>query len=220
MSQNVLRKIARFGAGLALATASLPAVAGEALDRLQTFYRETQALHAGFDQRVLGPDGAVQERSGGEVWIQRPDRFRWDYQRPYEQLIVADGDTVKFYDPEMSQVTVRSYRRGMGHTPSMVLAGGGDLERHFHVTDQGTDGDLAWVALEPRQPQEAGFQQARVGLAADPVRVRQFEFTDAFGNRTRVRFDDIRINPDLAADRFRFEAPPGTDVLGAGVNGN
>ena len=196
------------------------AAAGEALDRLATFYRETQALQASFEQRVVGPEGGVQERSGGKVWIQRPDHFRWDYRRPYRQLIVADGRTVKFYDPEMEQVTVRSYARGMGHTPSMVLAGGGDLEEHFHVRDQGVSDGLAWVALEPRKPEEAGFRTARVGLAADPVRVRRLEFTDAFGNRTRIRFEGIRLNPPLKADRFRFEAPPGTDVLGTGANSN
>jgi outer membrane lipoprotein carrier protein len=200
---------------LLLAIVAGPAVAGEGLDRLRTFYADTQSLQADFQQRVAGPEGGVQERSSGKVWIERPNRFRWDYREPYRQLIVADGQTVKFYDPEMAQVTVRSYDRGMGHTPSMVLAGSGDLERHFRVTEEGLANGLAWVALEPRKPGEAGFQKARVGFAADPVRVRQFEFTDAFGNRTRIRFEDVRLNPGLAEGRFRFEAPAGTDVLGS-----
>ncbi|HKJ71077.1 MAG TPA: outer membrane lipoprotein chaperone LolA [Gammaproteobacteria bacterium] len=198
----------------AFLAAALPAAAGEPLDRLHAFFQETRALKADFRQEVLGPEGQVQERSHGEVWIQRPDHFRWNYDKPYRQLIVADGDTVQFYDPEMAQVTVRSYRGGMGHTPSMVLSGGGDLDRHFRVHEEGMDQGLAWVTLEPRQSEEAGFRKARVGLAADPVRVKTFEFGDAFGNRTRIRFRHIRINPPMAADRFRFEPPPGTDVLG------
>jgi outer membrane lipoprotein carrier protein len=212
--------LGRLLTALCLLALAPPGVAGVGLDRLQAFYAETQALEADFRQKVAGPEGGVQERSSGRVWIQRPDRFRWDYRKPFPQLIVANGRTVKFYDPEMEQVTVRSYSRGMGHTPSMVLAGGGDLERHFRVEDEGASGALAWVKLVPREPGEAGFQQARVGLAADPVRVVRFQFTDAFGNRTRIRFDDIRLNPSLAADRFQFEAPPGTDILGGGPNRN
>lgn len=197
-----------------------PVSAGEGEDRLSAFYRETQTLKAQFRQKVEGPAGKVQERSGGTVWIQRPDHFRWDYKRPYEQLIVADGRTVKFFDPQMEQVTVRSYRGGMGHTPSRVLAGGGELGEHFYVRDQGVTEGLAWVALEPRNPKSAGFRKARVGLAENPVQVRRLQFTDSFGNRTRIRFVDIRLNPDLKAERFHFEAPAGTDVLRSGGSTN
>jgi len=212
------RAVLGLPAAFILLGGSLSAVAGEARERLRTFYEETQALHADFRQKVAGPEGGVQERSSGKVWIKRPDHFRWDYRKPFRQLIVADGRTVKFYDPQMEQVTVRPYSRGMGHTPSMVLAGGGELERHFRVEDEGLTGGLAWVKLVPRRPEEAGFRQARVGLAADPVRIERFQFTDAFGNRTRIRFDNIRVNPSMTADRFQFEAPAGTDVLGSGVN--
>ena len=205
---------------LVIVLSAPPVAAGEGKDRLTAFYQETQTLKAQFQQKVVGPEGGVQERSGGTVWIQRPDHFRWDYKRPYEQLIVANGRTVKFYDPEMNQVTVRSYRRGMGHTPSMVLAGGGQLEEHFHVRDQGVTDALAWVVLEPRDPDQAGFRKARVGLASNPVQVRRLEFTDSFGNRTRIRFRDIRINPALEAERFQFQAPAGTDVLRSGGNTN
>lgn len=195
------------------------AVAGEATERLEAFYREVRSLQADFEQRVLGPEGAVQERSQGEVWIKRPDRFRWDYRKPHQQLIVADGETVKFFDPELEQVTVRDFTAGLGHTPSQVLAGGGDLERHFHVREGESQGPLAWVVLEPREPGEAGFRKARIGVAESPARVRRFEFTDAFGNRTRIDFSRIELNPTLDNDRFQFQAPAGTDVLrGGGPN--
>lgn len=210
----------RLAVALLLFGASWSAIAGQALERLSTFYRETRALEARFQQTVTGPDGGAQEQSRGRVWIQRPDRFRWDYREPFRQLIVADGNHVKFYDPEMAQVTVRPFDRGMGPTPSMVLSGSGDLERHFHVTDQGRKAGLAWVRLVPRKPGEAGFREAEVGLAGDPVRIRRFRFTDGFGNQTEVRFDNIRINPSLAPDRFELDTPPGTEVLGTGSNRN
>lgn len=202
----------------AIASLVLPAAsaADSPRQRLQTFYEQTRALHADFKQRVLGPEGEVQERSRGEVWIKRPDRFRWDYQDPYRQTIVANGETVKFYDPEMEQVTVREYAAGMGHTPSRVLAGSGDLEKHFHVRGEEGGEGLAWILLEPRKPGEAGFKRARIGLSGSPVRVRRLEFTDAFGNRTRIRFSNIRLNPSLDEQRFHFQPPSGTDVLGAG----
>lgn len=195
--------------------AALAEEAGGA-DVLRRFYQEIQALHAQFEQKVVGPEGRVQERSSGEVWIRRPNRFRWEYEEPYPQTIVADGETVKFYDPEMEQVTVRAYTSGMGYTPSMVLAGEGDLERHFRLEDDGDQGKITWVRLVPKDPEQSGFREARVGLTTDPLRVRRFHFRDAFGNRTRIAFVDIRLNPSPDPERFRFQAPPGTEVLGRG----
>jgi len=191
-----------------------PAVAGQAVDLLERFYERIGSLHARFDQQVVTESGEVQEESGGEVWIQRPDHFRWDYKSPYPQKIIANGRTVKFYDPDMKQVTVRPYRAGVGHTPSVVLAGSGDLKRHFEVQDRGRKEGLYWVELVPKEGGESGFRSARVGLEADPVRLRRFHFRDAFGNRTRIRFQDIEVNPDLATSLFQFQAPPGTEILG------
>jgi len=199
---------------LFLLLAAAPAAAGEATALLERFYERIGSLHARFEQKVVTETGEVQEESAGEVWIDRPERFRWDYAKPYPQKIIANGRTVKFYDPDMKQVTVRAYSTGVGHTPSMVLAGGGDLERHFKVMDQGRQQGLLWVELVPRDQQESGFRSARVGLSADPVRLRRFHFQDAFGNRTQIRFLDIQVNPDLAESLFQFEAPPGTEVLG------
>lgn len=191
-----------------------PAAAGQAVELLERFYERIGSLHARFDQQVVTESGEVQEESGGEVWIRRPDHFRWDYKNPYPQKIIANGRTVKFYDPDMKQVTVRSYSSGVGHTPSMVLAGGGNLKRHFEVSDLGREKGLYWVELVPKEGGESGFRSARVGLEADPVRLRRFHFRDAFGNRTQIRFQDIEVNPDLATSLFQFQAPPGTEILG------
>ncbi len=183
------------------------------LERLEAFYTEIRTVHASFEQRIVGTDGAVQERSRGEVWIHRPDRFRWSYTEPYPQEIVANGQTLKFYDPEMEQITIRPFGRPGGHTPSMVLAGDGDLRRYFELIDQGQTDGIAWVELRPKEPREVGFRKARVGLASDPVRVVRFDFQDRFGHWSRIHLHDIRINPPIESQRFQFTPPAGTEVL-------
>lgn len=206
----------RFVLALAALVTTLPVGAEErsGVDLLERFYAETQAFHANFRQEVASGAGGSSEVQKGQVWIQRPDRFRWAYKEPYEQLIVADGRTVKFYDPGMEQVTVRPYTAGMGLTPSRILAGGGELAKHFAIEDAGRSEGLYWVALEPKKNDGAAFRKARVGLSADPVQVRRFAFTDAFDKRTRLTFTNIRTNPEIPADKFRFEPPQGTEVLG------
>lgn len=202
--------------GAVLSLFALPAAAGPGQDRLTAFYEGTDTIHARFEQVVKGPEGNVQEESAGEVWIRRPDRFRWSYERPYDQEIVGDGETVQLYDPDLEQLTVRPYSSAMGATPSLVLAGGGRLKRHFQVEEQGESEGLAWVALVPRNPEETGFKRARVGLAADPARVVRFEFTDAFGNRSVMTFSEVGLGVTIPAERFRFDPPAGTEVVGPG----
>lgn len=215
MRPTASRFVPRLLAAL-LALLVLPVQAGPGQDRLSAFYEGAQTIHARFQQEVTGPDGNVQEESAGEVWIRRPDRFRWSYESPYEQEIVGNGETVQLYDPDMEQVTVRPYSSAMGATPSLVLAGGGRLKRHFKVEEQGESEGLAWVELVPRDPDETGFTNARVGLAADPARVVRFEYTDTFDNRSVMTFSDVKLDTDIAEKRFRFDPPAGTQVVGPG----
>lgn len=214
MPASIPRTRALLIGALLAVLAPLPAQAGPGQDRLTAFYEGTDTIEARFKQVVTGPDGNVQEESAGRVWIHRPDRFRWSYRKPYEQEIIGNGETVQLYDPDMKQVTVRPYSSAMGATPSLVLAGGGRLKRHFRVEEQGKSEDLAWVALVPRNPEETGFKRARVGLAADPARVVRFEFTDAFGNRSVMTFSNIQLDGDIPRKRFQFDPPAGTDIVG------
>lgn len=191
----------------------LSAAAGEGTERLNEFYREVRSLQAHFDQVVFDEAGEVVQESGGEVALQRPDRFRWDYRRPYRQLIVGDGQRVWIYDPELQQVTVKPLDGAGGNTPSLVLSGTRPLEESFQIREAGRRDGLAWVELVPREA-EADFQAVRIGFGEE---LEVMELTDNFGQVTRIRFRDLKRNPALDPALFEFTVPAGVDVVREGA---
>lgn len=193
-------------AGLALAASAH----ADAVDALKGFAQKVQSARADFTQTVTSPDGAKKKSSSGRFEFQRPNRFRFDYLKPYEQLIVADGQKVWLYDADLNQVTVRPLAQALGSTPAGVLAGGA-LDRDFTLKAEPDQGGLQWVLATPKQSEGSSIRSMRVGFRAEQLAA--LEITDAFGQRSRLDFTGVEVNPKLAAQRFQFQAPAGADVL-------
>lgn len=196
---------------LMAATFVTPAsAAAAAADRLARFFSEVETFSARFEQVILDERSNPIEESAGELWIARPGRFRWDYRPPLEQHIVSDGERVWFYDVELEQVTVRPLGEALGRTPAILLAGEGDVDASYVVTELGEHDRLAWVALAPRDD-DAHFETIRIGFEGDALRV--LELIDGLGQTTRITLSETRENPAVAASRFELEVPADVDVI-------
>lgn len=198
----------------AAALASQSAFAGPR-DQLANFSRNLSGLQGRFDQRVYDPNGRPSEHSSGSVKLSAPRQFRWEYLKPAEQLIVADGDQIWIYDPDLEQVTVRPQSLEEQDSPLSVLIDPTELDRRYKVAEEGTSGGLGWLALVPKKIDDAPFQKARLGFgSAGLVRMELF---DNLGQRTVIGFSPWQRNPKFAAGTFRFVPPKGTDVVGTPI---
>ena len=158
------------------------------------------------------PRGRRQPKeSTGTFSFQRPGKFRWAYEKPFEQLIVGDGERLWIYDRDLNQVIVRKLDRALGSTPAALLAGGGALEANFELTDGGQPGRPRYVEAKPRTP-DTGFERVRIGFANNLPRA--MELRDTLGNVTTLRFEAFERNTALDAGQFRYVPPPGADVVG------
>lgn len=191
-----------------LAAVALPARA-DAVDALKAFVTDVKSGRAAFTQVVTSADGAKRKTSSGGFEFQRPNRFRFDYRKPYEQTLVADGARVWFHDPDLNQVTVRSVDQALGATPAAILAGG-QLEKDFALKAEADQGGLQWVLATPKA-KDAGFQSLRVGFKGKDLAA--LEILDAFGQRSRLDFAQFEANAAVPAARFQFKPPAGADVL-------
>ena len=187
-----------------------------ARDQLDTFSRGIEGLSANFAQRVYGPNGEVKDKSGGTVKLRAPRQFRWEVTQPFPPLIVADGDNLWVYDPDLEQVNVRNQSAEENSSPLAVLIDPTELERQFTVKEGGRSQGLDWLELRPKKPEEAPFERARLGFgAAGLVRM---DLYDGLGQRTVLGFSAWKRNPAFAADTFSFTPPAGVDVVGEPVN--
>jgi outer membrane lipoprotein carrier protein len=181
------------------------------VDNLRRFFKEVNTFSARFSQVVLDERLSPIQESSGTLWIERPNKFRWDYEKPYKQRIVADGERLWVYDVGLQQVSVRALSGGLGDTPAMLLAGRGRLEDNFTIKPLSAQNDIEWVQLSPRR-KDSGYEDIRIGFAQGKLRV--LEMVDGFGQVTRVTFQSSRENPRIEPNRFSFTPPEGVDVVG------
>lgn len=195
---------------LLLSLSVLPAQA-LADSRLQSFITSTRTLSAQFTQVTFDATGRKVQEGEGSLYLSRPGKFRWVYTKPYAQILVGDGSRLWIYDQDLEQVTVRKLDEALGESPAALLAGSNELERLFEFRHAGEADDLSWLEATPRS--EAGsFKSVRLGFKDNDIYA--LEVRDHFGQVTKLRFLNIRRNPSLSPDLFRFTPPEGVDVIG------
>ncbi|MGH8143837.1 MAG: outer membrane lipoprotein carrier protein LolA [Steroidobacteraceae bacterium] len=230
LASAVLAGGAAPAAGAAAATAAPDApAAATVLDR---YLDGLMSLRADFTQTVTDAKGAQVEAGSGSLVVQRPGKFRWDYE-PHAavggsggdsggsgdagadrrgQLLVADGENLWFYDRELEQVTVKPIDAGLSSTPIMLLSGAAPrLRANFDISAAGTHDGLDWTDVKPRSDQ-ADFNDAQLGFKSGQL-VRMV-FHNALGQTVRLDFTHSQRNGRIDAAAFDFKAPPGVDVIG------
>ncbi len=179
--------------------------------RLEAFSGRIHTVSAHFEQSVLGAKGNRGEPSSGTLALKTPRQFRWHTTAPFEQLIIADGNRVWIYDPDLEQVSVRGQGAEEAHSPLSVLTDLSRLDHEFTASEGGEREGLLWLKLVSKAS-EPEFSFAELGF--DTGSLVRMRFEDTLGNTTEIRFSDWQGNPNLPADTFSFTPPAGVDVVG------
>jgi outer membrane lipoprotein carrier protein len=199
-----------------IATSAFSACA-DGLKSLENFMQTARTGKADFTQTVTSPPKDCQparvRTSSGTFAFDRPGRFRFDYTKPFEQTIVADGQTLWLHDVDLNQVTQRPQAQALGSTPAAIVASAVDVSavrREFTLEAQPDQDGLQWVLARPKT-QDGQLQTVRVGFAGSQLAV--LDVLDSFGQRSVVRFTAMQTNASLPAGLFQFKPPAGADVL-------
>ncbi|MBC9903586.1 MULTISPECIES: outer membrane lipoprotein chaperone LolA [Achromobacter] len=205
-----MKMFRRLAAVAALSLAPAMVFAASAQEQLRAFVATVTAATGSFSQYTVNNQGRTQPAQTGVFSFQRPGKFKWAVQKPYEQLVVSDGRQVFQFDPDLAQVTERKVDAAIGTSPAAILFGSGSLEQSFDVSALPSKDGIDWLRAKPRTA-DAGFSRVDIGMKDNlPVRV---ELLDSFGQTTRVDLSGIAANPQLPAKEFQFVAPKGVDVV-------
>jgi outer membrane lipoprotein carrier protein len=180
-------------------------------DLVSDYFADLESVQGDFSQTVVDSAGETVQDSQGQVWIQRPGRFRWDYRTPYHQLIVADGKRLWTYDEDLEQATVKKLDAALSSTPAVLLSGYRPLSEVVTWEPEGGNDAYSWFRLRPRES-DASVETVRLGF--DGKVLALIEVVDGFGNHTRIRFSNLRRNEKLDSSLFNLQLPEGTDIIG------
>ncbi len=182
-----------------------------AVEKLKSFIAATHSAQADFTQDVLDQNGKRIQGASGIMQFQRPGKFRWTYQKPYEQLIVGDGSKFWLYDVDLNQVTVKKLDAALGSSPAALLSGSNEIERGFDLAENGSRDGLEWLQATPKG-KDSSFEKILMGFNPQSELVTM-ELNDMFGHKTVLRFTHMKRNPKIPEQQFRFTPPKGADVL-------
>jgi outer membrane lipoprotein carrier protein len=206
------------GAALMVAT---PAAFASGTQQLKAFVAQVHAARGDFVQKEIKAPSKAQAANGevkpiisgmasGTFVFARPGKFIWTYEKPYEQVLQADGENLYVYDKDLNQVTIRKLGGALGASPAAILFGSNDLEQNFTLRDAGVKGGIDWLELTPKA-RDTQFES--VGIGFRDGNLEAMELHDVFGNVTLLTFSNIQKNPPLKPDAFKFTVPKGTDVI-------
>jgi len=189
------------------------AVQASALEQFKSFVASTKSAKGEFVQRqTKNIDGAAKTSApaSGTFVFARPGKFIWTYQKPYEQLLQADGDQLFIYDKDLNQVTIKKLGDALGSSPAAILFGSNDLEKNFMLAEAGTKDGLEWLKATPKA-KDTSFEQISIGLRNGLPEA--MELKDSFGQVSTLTFSKFEKNPALTAAYFKFVMPKGADVF-------
>lgn len=185
-----------------------------ALEQFRSFVATTKAAKGEFTQRLVKADSAggakVSNPSTGTFMFARPGKFIWMYQKPYEQLLQADGEKLYIYDKDLNQVTVKKLGNALGSSPAAILFGSNDLEKNFTLKEAGAKDGMEWLDATPKT-KDTTFDH--IGIAFKDGVPQAMELRDAFGQVSLLSFKKFDKNPVMTAEQFKFVVPKGADIF-------
>jgi outer membrane lipoprotein carrier protein len=181
---------------------------------VQNFLEATQSYQAAFEQVVTDERGAVVEEGSGTFWLNRPGQLRWHYEEPWERDIAATESKIWMYDAELEQLTIRSAAGALASTPAALLVGDIGVLDDYELAGTALDDAVPAPAKSIRlKPRNSNGDFAEIGLVFVADQLRELILFDRFGQRTQIRFTDIRSNEPISASVFEIDVPDGADVI-------
>ena len=209
-----MKRLSFFLAGLIFAGGVTAAAADDGEALVNAFVNDVVTFAGEFEQSLLDPDGRLLETTSGTLEIQRPGRFRWVYEEPYEQWLVADGTNIWSYDVDLEQVTVKAQSEALANTPALLLGGSGEAMKQFEYDGSAVEDGVTWVRLLPVDT-ESGFR--RMDLGFEDRQLRRMVFFDNLEQTTIVVLKNVVVNEPLDPGHFEFAVPANVDVVGKPV---
>jgi len=195
-------------------------------EQLRQFVRNSKTAEGDFVQQQLRSPKAnepqdkglkVVRQTQGHFVFQRPGRFVWETQKPYEQKLITNGNQLVLWDKDLNQATFRPAGQALASTPAAILFGETSLDQHFDLIDGEERLGMKWVALAPKKDpatkNKNDLPYTKISIGMSNGLPRALELLDGLGSVVLVTLDKIQLNVNLPANRFNFTPPAGAEVL-------
>jgi outer membrane lipoprotein carrier protein len=187
-----------------------------AIERFDAAQSSIERISAHFEEvKIIGllKEPIVQ---GGEFYHTKPDKFLWEYTAPEHKLLMLNGKNIVAYYPRQKKAEEIQTRFSKRIVKYMGLGSGlKDLLDEYEVTLSrenliaGTD----LIELKPKtRTVSKRLSLIRLWIDHKLNQPRQIEYVESDGDRTRISFDRIQINPEIALNKYDIKLPDDVTV--------
>ncbi|MCE5335205.1 MAG: outer membrane lipoprotein carrier protein LolA [Desulfobacteraceae bacterium] len=207
-----------FFAQAATAASSSPML-GEILNKTEANYSKIQAFTATFRQQTTSSAAGTvtPAEAHGRLYYAKPRQVRWEYDKPEEQVFVANDKHAWLYVPAEKQISLFD----AGNLFASPLArtffdGAVGLKNHFDITlDAGQSNKKAAVLKLVPKKDDPSIKLLSLWINLQDYRIYQIESKDILGNTNRIALDSFTPRPSLDTKLFQFDVPPSAKVFDA-----
>jgi outer membrane lipoprotein carrier protein len=185
--------------------------------KTQERYEKTVDLKARFIQEVTIKAMNKTDREEGTVYVKNPRRMLWNYSKPKAKKLIINPQNAWLYIPEDRVVYIQDtdtiYKSKLA---VKFLSGIGKLGEDFHINfsrPEPADGKGNYLLTLTPFNSDTGIDKMYLTVDQNNFQIIQFSFTDLYGNVTRIRLTDIKINNNLSDKLFSFKPPPNVEIF-------
>ena len=165
------------------------------LQRIAAYLNGIRTMTAHFQQTAN--NGAV---STGSLWVARPGRMRFEYDRPTPITLLADSTSMYYWDKELNQTSKYDLRE----TPAWFflrdpISFGADVI----VTRLERLGGVVRVTVVESANPDAG--SLTLAFTENPLALRQWVVVDQQGKTTAVTLTDLQFGMALDPRLFQYQ---------------
>jgi len=180
------------------------------ITEFEHFLADNQRITGEFQQTISSETGELIQSASGEFWVQQPNKFRWDYNKPYVQKIISNGSKVWIYDEDLEQLTIKKVSSAEGTSPLAIFDASKPLNESFIVEQLSTFNGISWIQLIPKA-ETSSFESIDIGLSEKQL--KYMNMYDHFGQTTKLIFNELTAPESINQSVFEFSAPEGVDVF-------
>lgn len=179
--------------------------------KLSSFLKALDDVQANFVQHTLDGNQSLLNTQKGVLFLSKPNKFKWESEAPYEQILVSNGTTLWQYDPDLEQATIQKLDERLSSTPVLLLSGDyKKLSSEYDVYGETLQDESHFVLIPKRN--DALFDRLRLEFNGQKNLTRMV-IKDEVGQQTIITLSSVKKHQSFDRSIFEFTVPEGTDVI-------
>ena len=190
-----------------------PVTLNEIINKVEIRYANS-GFSAIFFQKSTLKAMDITDTASGKIFIKRPGKMRWEYEKPERQIIITNAKNLWVYQPADNQVMIGNATTYFGDGKgSSFLSDMKLIRKNFKITFEKTDPNHNYVLK--LLPNEKKYDLSEIYLSISNINfdIVQIVTYNSYGDETQIKLKQLQFGQNFDDTMFSFKIPQGADIV-------